>query len=131
MPAGDVQRRVDAVRGFNRFYTKQIGVLHEGLLGSPYSLTEVRVLYELAHRERPTAAELGKELGLDAGYLSRLLRGFERQGLVTKARSKSDGRQSLLSLTAQGRKAFAPLNARSHDEVAAMLGGSPRSNRSG
>jgi DNA-binding MarR family transcriptional regulator/GNAT superfamily N-acetyltransferase len=121
MTVGDVQRRVDAVRGFNRFYTKQIGVLHEGLLGSPYSLTEVRVLYELAHRERPTAAELGKELGLDSGYLSRLLRGFERQGLVTKARSKSDGRQSLLSLTAQGRKAFAPLNARSHDEVAAML----------
>jgi DNA-binding MarR family transcriptional regulator/GNAT superfamily N-acetyltransferase len=122
MAARDVQRRVDAVRAFNRFYTKQIGVLREGLLGSPYSLTEVRVLYELAHRERLTAADLGKELGLDAGYLSRILRGFERQGLVTKARSKTDGRQSLLSLTAQGRKAFAPLNARSHDEVAAMLG---------
>ena len=120
---GDVhaQQRVDAVRGFNRFYTKQIGVLREGLLGSPYSLTEVRVLYELAHRSQPTAAELGRELGLDAGYLSRILRNFERRGLVAKARSRADGRQSLLSLTARGRKAFAPLNARSHDEVAAML----------
>jgi DNA-binding MarR family transcriptional regulator/N-acetylglutamate synthase-like GNAT family acetyltransferase len=115
------QQRVDAVRSFNRYYTKQIGVLREGLLGSPYSLTEVRVLYELAHRSQPTAAELGRELGLDAGYLSRILRNFERRGLVAKARSKADGRRSLLSLTARGRKAFAPLNARSHDEVAAML----------
>ena len=120
---GDVQaqQRVDAVRSFNRFYTKQIGVLREGLLGSPYSLTEVRVLYELAHRSQPTAAELGRELGLDAGYLSRLLRNFERRGLVAKARSRADGRQSLLSLTARGGKAFAPLDTRSHDEVAAML----------
>src|SRR5512139_971582 len=117
----DAQQRVDAVRSFNRFYTKQIGVLREGLLGSPYSLTEVRVLYELAHRSLPTAAELGRELGLDAGYLSRILRNFERRGLVAKARSRADGRQSLLSLRARGRKAFAPLNARSHDEVAAML----------
>ena len=122
MAERDVKRRVDAVRSFNRFYTKQIGVLHEGLLGSPYSLTEVRVLYELAHREQPTAAELGKELGLDAGYLSRILRGFEKRGLVARVRSRTDGRQSLLSLTADGKKAFAPLNARSHDEVAGMLG---------
>ena len=122
MAERDVKRRVDAVRSFNRFYTKQIGVLHEGLLGSPYSLTEVRVLYELAHREQPTAAELGKELGLDAGYLSRILRGFEKRGLIARVRSRTDGRQSLLSLTADGKKAFAPLNARSHDEVAGMLG---------
>jgi DNA-binding MarR family transcriptional regulator/GNAT superfamily N-acetyltransferase len=114
--------RVDAVRGFNRFYTKQIGVLHEGLLGSPLSLTEVRILYELAHRERPTAAVLGKELGLDAGYLSRILRGFERRGFLVKRRSAEDGRQFLLSLTARGRRAFAPLNSRAHDEVAGMLG---------
>jgi DNA-binding MarR family transcriptional regulator/GNAT superfamily N-acetyltransferase len=121
MAERDAKRRVDAVRSFNRFYTKQIGVLHEGLLGSPYSLTEVRVLYELAHRDQPTAAELGKELGLDAGYLSRILRGFEKRDLIARVRSRTDGRQSLLSLTADGKKAFAPLNARSHDEVAGML----------
>ena len=121
MADAHVRQRVDAVRSFNRFYTKQIGVLHEGLLGSPYSLTEVRVLYELANRRQPTAAELGRELGLDPGYLSRILQNFARRGLVAKTRSTADGRQSLLSLTARGRKAFAPLNARSHDEVAAML----------
>ena len=121
MGSVDVRQRVDAVRSFNRFYTKQIGVLHEGLLGSPYSLTEVRVLYELANRRQPTAAELGRELGLDPGYLSRILQNFARRGLVAKTRSTADGRQSLLSLTARGRKAFAPLNARSHDEVAAVL----------
>jgi DNA-binding MarR family transcriptional regulator/GNAT superfamily N-acetyltransferase len=123
MAASDITPRVDAVRGFNRFYTKQIGVLHEGLLGSRFSLTEVRVLYELAHRERPTAVDLIRELGLDAGYLSRILRGFAKRGLISKTRSTADRRQTLLSLTARGRKAFAPLNARSHDEVAAMLTG--------
>jgi DNA-binding MarR family transcriptional regulator/GNAT superfamily N-acetyltransferase len=115
-------RQVEAVRRFNRFYTKQIGVLHEGLLGSEFSLTEVRVLYELAHREQPTAALLSRELGLDPGYLSRILRGFARRGLTAKSRSASDGRQSLLSLTARGRKAFAPLDRRSHNEVEEMLG---------
>jgi DNA-binding MarR family transcriptional regulator/GNAT superfamily N-acetyltransferase len=121
MTETDIDERVDAVRRFNRFYTKQIGVLHEGLLRSPFSLTEVRVLYELAHREKPTAAELGKELGLDPGYLSRILRGFEKRGLVGKVLSEADGRQSHLTLTARGREVFAPLNARSHDEVNAML----------
>ena len=116
-----VEQRVDAVRRFNRFYTKQIGVLHEGLLGSPFSLTEVRVLYELAHRESPTATELGKELGLDPGYLSRIVRGFTTRGLVKKTTSKADGRQSLLSLTARGRSTFAPLDARSSREVLAVL----------
>ena len=123
MATSDIDARVDAVRGFNRFYTKQIGVLHEGLLGSQYSLTEVRVLYELAHREQPTAADLIRELGLDAGYLSRILRGFAKRGLITKTPSTTDRRQTLLSLTARGRRAFAPLNARSHDEVAAVLTG--------
>ena len=123
MARRELEQRVEAARRFNRFYTRQIGVLHEGAYNSPFSLTEVRVLYELAHRDQPTATALGRDLGLDAGYLSRILRGFERRGLVLKTRSPADGRQSHLSLTAPGRKVFAPLNARSHDEVAAMLGG--------
>src|SRR5881275_2311491 len=123
MGSRELERRVEAARRFNRFYTRQIGLLRRGAYESPFSLTEVRVLYELAHRDKPTATELGRELGLDAGYLSRMLRGFEKRGLVARTRSAVDGRQSHLTLTAQGRKVFAPLNARSHDEVAAMLGG--------
>ena len=122
MAKTESDRLVDAMRGFNRFYTKQIGVLHEGLLGSEFSLTEVRVLYELAHRKTPTATALAKELNLDPGYLSRILRRFETRRLVGKRASTTDGRQTLLSLTPRGRKVFAPLNARSHREVAAMLG---------
>jgi DNA-binding MarR family transcriptional regulator/N-acetylglutamate synthase-like GNAT family acetyltransferase len=114
--------RVTAVRRFNRFYTQKIGVLKEGLLGSPYSLTEVRLLYELAHGEKPTASELAKQLGLDAGYLSRILSAFKERGLIKKARSKEDGRRSLLSLSGRGKAAFAPLNARSEEEIGTMLG---------
>ncbi len=113
--------RVETVRRFNRFYTRQIGLLNEGLLDSPFSLTEVRALYELAHREQPAAAELCKDLGLDAGYLSRILRKFEKQELIEKKASQ-DARQSLLRLTRKGRKAFAPLEARSDEQVATMLG---------
>jgi len=113
--------RVEIVRRFNRFYTHQIGLLNEGLLDSPFSLTEVRALYELAHREHPTAADLCKELGLDAGYASRILRGFEKQGLIEKKNSASDARQSLLSLTRKGRKVFEPLESRSNEQVGAML----------
>lgn len=123
MTPGDLEHRVAAARRFNRFYTRRIGVLREGAYRSPFSLTQVRVLYELAHRDRPTATELGRELGLDAGYLSRLLRGFEQRGLVLKTRSATDGRQTHLALTARGRKVFAPLDARSHEEVAALLAG--------
>src|SRR5438876_5487280 len=123
MTQRDVEQRVEAARRFNRFYTRKIGVLHEGAYQSPFSLTEVRVLYELAHRDAPTATALGRELGLDPGHMSRILPGFERRGLLLKTRSAADGRQSHLSLTAQGRKVFAPLNSRSHDEVAAMLAG--------
>jgi DNA-binding MarR family transcriptional regulator/N-acetylglutamate synthase-like GNAT family acetyltransferase len=119
----DIDRRVQAVRRFNRFYTRQIGVLHEALYRSPFSLTEVRVLYELAHREAPAATAIVKELGIDAGYLSRILREFGKRGLVRRKRSESDDRQSLLTLTAKGRKVFEPLNQRSNDEVRALLGG--------
>jgi DNA-binding MarR family transcriptional regulator/GNAT superfamily N-acetyltransferase len=117
-----LQERIDTVRRFNRFYTQKIGVLREGLHDSPFSLTEVRVLYELAHRQNPTASEIARELGLDAGYLSRLLRGFEKRGLIARQPSESDGRQSLLRLTEQGQATFAPLNARTQEEVGAMLG---------
>lgn len=114
--------RVAAVRRFNRFYTKQIGVLREGYLESPFSLTAVRVLYEIAHLEKTTASELCRELGLDAGYLSRILRGFRKRGLIDRTPSRTDGRQTLLSLTERGQNAFAALNARSRNEIAAMLG---------
>jgi DNA-binding MarR family transcriptional regulator/GNAT superfamily N-acetyltransferase len=113
--------KIDAVRRFNRFYTRQIGVLQEGLLDSAFTLTEARLLYELAQRGTTTAAELGRELGLDSGYLSRILGGFERRRLIERRASESDGRQALLSLTAAGRRAFAPLDKRSAAEVGAML----------
>ena len=114
-------RRVEIVRAFNRFYTRRIGVLEDGYLESPFSLVQTRVLYELAHRTRPTATEIAIDLGLDAGYLSRILRGFERAGLVEKTPSASDGRQKLLSLTTRGREAFVPLDTRSRAETDAML----------
>jgi DNA-binding MarR family transcriptional regulator/GNAT superfamily N-acetyltransferase len=117
----DFEQRVAAVRRFNRFYTRQIGVLGDGYLESPFSLTQVRVLYELAHCETTTATDLGKELGLDAGYLSRILRDFTKRGLIDKKPSESDGRQSLISLTEAGHQAFAPLNTRSHDDIGALL----------
>ncbi|HYL22193.1 MAG TPA: helix-turn-helix domain-containing GNAT family N-acetyltransferase [Gemmatimonadales bacterium] len=121
MAAGEVDRRIAAVRRFNRFYTRRIGVLQERAYRSPFSLAAVRVLYELAHRTKPTATALAQELALDPGYLSRILRGFERRGLVARTRSETDARQSHLALTTKGRKVFAPLDARSHDDVAALL----------
>jgi DNA-binding MarR family transcriptional regulator/GNAT superfamily N-acetyltransferase len=110
-----------AVRRFNRFYTRQIGVLGAGLLQSRFSLTQVRVLYELAHRDGLSATGLIRELGIDGGYMSRLLAGLGKQGLVRKQASAADARQNILALTARGRKTFAPLNQRSQDEVAQML----------
>jgi DNA-binding MarR family transcriptional regulator/GNAT superfamily N-acetyltransferase len=112
--------RVKAVRSFNRFYTQRIGVLAP-YLGSEFSLTEVRVLYELAHRDQPTATELGRELALDAGYLSRILRRFESKGWMERSVSPADARQSLLRLTEAGYHVFAPLQQRSRDEAAALL----------
>jgi DNA-binding MarR family transcriptional regulator/N-acetylglutamate synthase-like GNAT family acetyltransferase len=116
-----IDQHVDAVRRFNRFYTKQIGLLQDGYLDSPFSLTEVRVLYELAHGGQPTASALGRDLGLDASYLSRILRRFEKTGLIARETSRFDGRQKVLRLTEEGRRVFAPLDARSRDGIAGML----------
>src|SRR5262249_41066691 len=112
---------VETVRKFNRFYTRKIGVLDEGLLKSRFSLTEVRVLYELAHRDQATAAAIREELGLDGGYLSRILSVFQKHGLIAKTSSRADGRERLLTLTGKGRREFDTLNARSNDQIDAML----------
>lgn len=125
MSVSDLSQRIDAVRRFNRFYTKQIGVLQEGLLKSPFPLTEARVLYELAQHTQTTATVLGSALGLDAGYLSRILSNFEKQGLLQKQPSPADGRQNLLSLTAAGQAEFAQLNTQSQQEIGTMLNGLP------
>lgn len=115
------ETQVQAVRSFNRFYTRQIGVLNEHLLDGPFSLTETRVLYELAHRVRCTATDLCRDLGLDGGYLSRILRNFEKQQLIARADCESDARQSLLSLTARGKKTFEPLESRSSEQIHSLL----------
>jgi DNA-binding MarR family transcriptional regulator/GNAT superfamily N-acetyltransferase len=120
-PSAVPDQRIAAVRRFTRFYTRQVGVLREGLHASPFSLTQARVLYELANRAAPTAADIARDLGLDAGYLSRILRGFAQRGFLARARSPEDGRETQLSLTPAGRAAFAPLDRGSHEEVAAML----------
>ncbi len=121
MDRADLAECIEAVRRFSRFYTRQIGLLHEGLLGGPLSLTEGRIIYELAHGET-TATKLGSDLGLDAGYLSRILQGFEARDLIERRPCETDGRQSVLSLTSKGEEAFAAINARSREEVRAMLG---------
>lgn len=121
MANSTLDQRIDEVRRFNRFYTRQIGVLREGLLDSPFSLTEARVLYELAQRKTSTATELSNELGLDPGYLSRILRSFGKQGLLQKQPSPTDGRQSVLTLTEQGDVAFDLINTRSHHEIGTLL----------
>ncbi len=119
---------VKAVRQFNRFITRRIGVL-DPYLGSKLSLTDVRVLYELAHREAPVASELARELGLDGGYMSRILRRFEQAGWIERHANTKDARQSLVTLTAAGREAFEPLQQRSRDEAAALLAPLPPARR--
>lgn len=120
--------QVKAVRGFNRFYSQRIGML-DPYLGGKLSLTEVRVLYELAHRDQPTATELGRDLALDAGYMSRILRRFESRGWLARVASPADARQSLLKLTEAGYAAFAPLQQQSRDEATALLAGLPAAAR--
>jgi DNA-binding MarR family transcriptional regulator/GNAT superfamily N-acetyltransferase len=117
----NTEARIAAVRRFNRYYTRQIGVLRKTFLDSPYSLAEARVLHEIATRQAPTASDIAKSLDLDPGYLSRVIRSFERRGLIRKRTSPKDGRQSHLTLTPRGRKSYAPLDMRSQRETAAML----------
>jgi DNA-binding MarR family transcriptional regulator/GNAT superfamily N-acetyltransferase len=112
---------IAAVRAFNRFYTRKLGVLDQHLANSPFSLSEARVLYELAHRDELAAKDIGTELGLDAGYLSRIVQSFDEKGLISRKPLASDRRQVRLSLTAKGRQAFAKLAQNSQNEVAAML----------
>jgi DNA-binding MarR family transcriptional regulator/GNAT superfamily N-acetyltransferase len=112
---------IESVRRFSRFYTNRIGLLHEGLLGSPLSLAEGRIVYELGCRGSATAAALSAELGLDPGYLSRLLRGFDERGLIEKTTSAADGRQRILSLTASGRALFNAIDARSAEEISGLI----------
>ena len=123
------KEQVAAVRRFNRFYTGRIGALDAGLLGSAFSLTEVRVLYELAHRDEVTAGTLARELDLDEGYLSRMLKRFQRMGLLRRAGSKTDARVTVLSLTAKGVAAFTPLDVKADAAVRAMLDDVPPASR--
>ncbi len=117
----ETNEHVAALRRFNRFYTQRIGVLREGWVSSPFSLAQARVLYELIQRDRPTATDLATDLGLDPGYLSRMLRDFEAAGLICRQASETDGRRSLLSITERGRKRFAPVEAHTEAEVRGML----------
>ncbi len=117
----EFEQRVSAVRRFSRFFTRKIGLLQDGLLDSPFSLTQARVLYELANRQTCTATELAAVLGLDHGYLSRILRAFDEQGLIARERGKEDGRQVMLALTTKGRKTFASLDHRSQRDMGALL----------
>jgi DNA-binding MarR family transcriptional regulator/GNAT superfamily N-acetyltransferase len=116
-----LETEIAPVRRFSRFYTRQLGTLNEGLLDSPLSLAEARVLYELANRTQPTASEIAAELGLDFGYLSRILRSFSTAKLIRRQPSSTDRRQSLISLTARGRAQFELLNQRSNDQVRTLL----------
>jgi DNA-binding MarR family transcriptional regulator/GNAT superfamily N-acetyltransferase len=121
MAGMDSRTRVQAVRRFNRFYTKHIGVLQQGWLGGPFSLAEGRVLYEIAHLQQPTATDVARTLGLDPAYISRMLRSFDQRGLLRRTRSSTDGRRAHLSLTRSGQAAFARLTRQTNDEVAATL----------
>ncbi|MGE5337063.1 MAG: GNAT family N-acetyltransferase [Gemmatimonadota bacterium] len=116
-----LERDIDQMRSFNRFYTQKIGVLNESLLDSPFALTQVRVLWELSHRGDTTAGELARALNLDPGYLSRIVADFGRRGFVARTVSATDRRRQQLALTKRGRRAFAPLDRRSHAEVGALL----------
>lgn len=117
--------RIAAIRRFSRFYTAKLGLLREGLLDSPFSLTESRLLFELAARDGITAADLARELGLDTGYLSRILRGFDKAGLLARAANPEDARKQVLRLSPKGAQEFALLETRSSGQAAQFLAGLP------
>ena len=117
IPPGDIER----IRSFNRFYTKQIGLLRNGLLGSKFTLSEAHILFEIAHSSEPTATDLVAKLGLDPGYLSRILKSLEQRGLILRTRSEKDGRRRLISLAKQGDRAFADLDRRAREQLEEML----------
>ena len=127
--AHHITHHIDSVRAFNRFYTRHTGLLEEGLLKSEFSLTEVRMLYELAHAEGLTASGLARDLGLDIGYMSRVLKRLHARGFMQRKRSADDARQSVLGLTTKGLKAFGPLEQATRDQVAGMLDGLPVDSR--
>ena len=116
-------QQIARVRAFNRDYTRRIGVLSEGLLESPYSLTEVRVMYEIAHREAVTAGDLAQDLELDKGYLSRILKGFEAKKLLARRAAPEDARRQYLRLTPAGMRVFTPIEARTQEQIRALLAG--------
>ncbi len=121
MAASSLASRIEAVRRFSRFYTRRIGVLEETLLHSPFTLPEGRLVYEIANRDRPTAQELCRDLGLDPGYVSRLLQALEKRGCVARKRSTADKRQTELTLTAKGQRLWAAMNERSRQDIADLL----------
>ena len=112
---------IDRIRDFNRLYTRQLGLLDQGLLGSEFTLTEARVLYELANHDETTATEIARELGIDLGYLSRLIKKFDRRRYLKRTRSRVDARQSRLQLTEKGRTVFEPLDRAARSQIAAMI----------
>jgi DNA-binding MarR family transcriptional regulator/GNAT superfamily N-acetyltransferase len=120
MPAAS-ERRIGAVRRFNRFYTRQIGLLRKTYLDSPYSLGEMRVLYEIAYRDAPSASDIARALELDAAYLSRVLRKFEKRGLISRTTSERDARRGHLTMTTRGRRMFAPFEQRMHQQIGEIL----------
>ncbi|HEV8096338.1 MAG TPA: MarR family winged helix-turn-helix transcriptional regulator, partial [Burkholderiales bacterium] len=129
MAASPAGHQVQALRSFNRFYTQQIGALEEGLLATPYTLAQARVLFELGTRKAASASEIAGALGLDHGYLSRIVQAFSAQRLVTRAKSARDGRRAVITLTPKGRKEFQTLDRKSRSEVSALLARLPGARR--
>ena len=121
-PVAGADEAIDRIRGFNRLYTRQLGLLDQGLLGSEFTLTEARVLYELANHGATTATEIARELGIDLGYLSRLIKKFDRRRYIRRTRSRIDARLSRLELTEKGRTAFNPLDRAARSQIAALIG---------